>query len=285
MPSIHTDAILHYNVGEFGDAGYGVPNWGNDFGSSNLQIVDLVNLIGANVFNIMHHEDVNLRTPPSVNTLERVHKLYLRISKLLESRAVPPGERNMETVHVTPAGEVFKVFPCPYFLVRSPQLKRWCGWAMMAMSEAMQHTENAKAVEISTTFAGQIGQYFTRIYEEMALELLGKTLEQVSVPGFALTDADFRAYDPTKFFTSTELTDTVHPLDLVLTEDRIRLLRQGINTIDLPDIKPWPTTLQSYYTALRAAGEQGGGQVSDSAAAGATGVQTTAGIIPPPPSP
>ncbi|MCA9270838.1 MAG: hypothetical protein KDA41_20300, partial [Planctomycetales bacterium] len=140
MPNTNTDAILWYNVGEFGDAGYAVPNWGNDYATLNQQIADLVTLIGRNVFAMMHHEDAQLRTPPSINTLMRVHKLYVRIGQVLTGRAVPPGRPNMETDHVTPAGEIFRVFPAPFFKVRNTYMRRWCGLCFTALSEAMQHT-------------------------------------------------------------------------------------------------------------------------------------------------
>ena len=68
MPVMNTDAVLWYNVGLFGEFGYGVPNPSDDVGSLNPNIIDCVNLIGRNLFNIMHHEDVDMRTPPSINT-------------------------------------------------------------------------------------------------------------------------------------------------------------------------------------------------------------------------
>jgi hypothetical protein len=99
MPLTNTDAIIWYNVGIFGDAGYAVPNWSNDIGSLNPQILDWTDLVGRNLFYIMHHEDADLRIPPSINTLKRVHKLYLRAGSILAGRAVPPGENNMEVLH------------------------------------------------------------------------------------------------------------------------------------------------------------------------------------------
>ena len=171
MPITNSDAILHYNVGIFGEAGYAVPNWSNDIGSLNPTIIDWTQLVGRNLFHIMHHEDVDLRIPPSRNTLERVHKLYLRAANILAGRAVPAGERNMEVQHVRPAGEVFRVYPVPYFHVRNPFLKRWAELVLLSLSEAMQHTENRKEMEVSTAFAGTVGQYLRRIYANMAIEL------------------------------------------------------------------------------------------------------------------
>ena len=163
MPVINTDAVLWYNVGQFGQLGYGVPNPSDDPGSLNPAIIDFVNLTGRNLFHIMHHEDVDLRTPPSINTIRRVHKLYVRLGQILASRAVPPGELNLETQHVQPAGEVFRVFPIPFFKVRNHFLKRWGEMIMIMLSEAMQHTENRKSMEISTVF----GKHMTEMWHSV----------------------------------------------------------------------------------------------------------------------
>jgi len=267
MPVTNTDAVLHYNVGIFGDLGYGVPNFGNDVGSLNPQILDLVNSMGANLFHIMHHQDVDMRTPPSINTLTRLHKLYVRTGKILEGRAIAPGELNMETRHVSPGGEVFMVFPCPYFKVRNPYIKRWAGLLMMALSEAMQHTENRKEMEISTTFAGLVDQYLRRVYVNMAVEMFGIDRPTASAPGFIMTAEQLAGYDPTKWFTGTEMVDTVPSLANVMTEDRLETLREGIPVTQLPDLKPYPVNLTSYYELIR----NGGGSTGSSDANAASG--------------
>lgn len=280
MPLTNTDAVLWYNVGVFGDAGYAVPNWSNDVGSLNPQILDWVDLVGRNLFHLMHHEDVDLRIPPSINTCKRIHKLYLRAANILAGRAVAPGDDNMETFHSRPAGEVFRVYPVPYFKVRNPFIRRWGGMVLVSLAEAMQHTENRKEMEISTAFAGQIGQYLRRVYVNMAVELFGKTRAEASVAGFMLSDADLAAYDPSKFFTSTEMVDTVPRLDRVFTEDRLELLAEGIPITELPaDIGPWPTNLTSFYSATRQDGSISG------ATATAAGGTTAGPIIPPAPGP
>ena len=249
MAVINTDAALWYNVGQFGQLGYAVPNPSNDVGSLNPGIIDIVSTVGSNLFNIMHHEDADLRIPPSINTIRRVHKLYIRFGQILPARAIPPSTNNMEPGHVQPGGEVFRVYPIPYFKVRNVFMKRWAGLILMMLSEAMQHTENRKTMEISTRFAGQIGQYMTRVYRNLATELFGKTREEVAADGFLLSDEELAAYDPSKFFTSTEMTDTVPNLGTVFTEDRLSVAREGIEVTSLPDMQPYPTNLTSYYQA------------------------------------
>lgn len=282
MPITNTDAVLWYNVGVFGEAGYAVPNWSNDIGTLNPSIFNWVDLVGRNLFHIMHHEDVDLRIPPSINTCKRIHKLYLRAGQLLEGNSLAPFEDNMESQHARPAGDVFRVYPIPYHKVRNTFLKRWAGLIMMSLTDAMQHTENRKEMEISTAFAGQVGQYIDRVYKNMAIELFGKSKEQTQVDRFVLTDEELGSYDPSVFFTSTEMVDTVPRLDRVFTEDRLEQLAEGIPVTEMPSgMGPWPTNLTNFYEAIRTDATTGpsGSTAGPSVAAG------DGPSIPPPPGP
>ena len=91
-----------------------------------------------------------------------------------QSRAVPSATLNMETAHALPAPEEFLVYPTPYFKVRNQWLKQYAGLMLIGLTEAMQHQENARPLEISEGFAGLIGQYVQRVYR------LEKTAAQVS---------------------------------------------------------------------------------------------------------
>lgn len=234
------DAFLWYNVGDWARLGLAVPNFGNDVASQNGSISYLVDAVGRNLQAVMFHSDSRLTVPPSINTLRRVHKLAIRARDILGSRAIDPATPNMESAHNVPAAEVFRVYPVPYFTVRNRWLREWCSFALLALSEAMQHTENAKPIEISTTFAGQVGQYFHRLYRMMAVELLGVPVAEASALDFTLSDAQFAAYDPTKFFTSTELIDTVSPHGETPTEDDLLPLTSGIPVTQLPTLGGWP---------------------------------------------
>jgi hypothetical protein len=151
----------------------------------------------------------------------------------------------------------------------------------MSLAEAMQHTENRKSLEISTAFAGQVGQYIKRVYVNMAIELFGKTRAEAVADGFALSDADFASYNPGDFFTQTEMVDTVPRLDRVFTEDRLEVLGEGISVTELPEMRPWPTNLTLHYASTRSDATLGGSSPS-----GTTGSATTAGpIIPAAPGP
>lgn len=243
MPSIRTDSALWYNVGIFGENGYAVPNWSDDIASQNDTILDLTNTIGRNLFAVMHHDDADLRVPPSINTLRRIHKLIIRARQILAGRAVPSNKLNMETAHARPEPEVFRVYPVPYFKVRNTWMRSYCGLVLTALTEAMQHTENRKPFEISEDFAGLIGQYLTRIYTRMAVELFGVDRATAEATGFVLSEEILSSYDPSKFFTSTELIDTVPPYASVFTEDMLQPLSDGIKVTDLPELRPYPSIL------------------------------------------
>ena len=240
MPITTSDALLWYNVGDWADYGLAVPNFGDDGKTQNVQIQDLTAVIGRNMQAVMLHADARLRTPPSINTVARLHALCVRARTVLAGRAKPSNVPNMEVKHALPAPEDFLVFPVPYFKVRNPWLKRWCQLALLSLTEAYQHTENAKSLEISDTFRADIGQFFDRIYQNMAVELFSVGRDEAAAPGFTLGQEHFAAYAPEKLVTSTEMIDTVPNLSDWLTEDSARILTDGIPTSNLPELPNWP---------------------------------------------
>lgn len=277
MPTFRTDQALWYNVGVWGQLGYAVPNFGDDTQSLNSTILKLTSVMGRNLSAIMHHADADLRTPPSINTLTRVHKLIVRARSILAGRAVPSGTPDFEAIHATPSQAEFILYPVPFFRVRNEWMKEWCGLTLNAISEAMQHTENRKEYEISEAFAGLVGAYLHRVYRLMATELFGASATDAAKRDFTLTDVQLAAYDPSKYFTATELIDTVPPLGLSPTEDDILMLTNGIPASQLLGLSKWPS------------GEPVGGPEGPAAAVPApTAAATQAAVnvaFPPPPGP
>ncbi len=249
--SFKTDQVQWYNNGVWGELGYAVPNFGNDPTTTNGTIAYLVDVIGRNLSAIMQHQDASLRVPPSINTITRIHKLVLRARTILAGRDVEPHEFDMESQHVSPTPEDFVIYPVPFFKVRNRWMKEYANYVLTALSEAMQHTENRKTVEISQAFAGQIGKFYHRVYTNMAIELFGVERSVALAPGFVLTDEQLAAYEPSAFFTSTEMVDTVPRLDRVFTEDQLAPLAEGIPVTSLPQLQPWPTNLQALYQEIR----------------------------------
>lgn len=240
MANTQTDSILWYNVGDFGLMGYAVPNWSDDVATNNVTIRELVDLAGQNLSLIMHGDDARLRTPPSMNTIRRIHSLYVRIGTILQGRAKKDSDILFEAVHSTPALEVFRVYPVPYFKVRSPWLKRWCELVLRCIGEMMQHSENTRPDEITIRFAETVGKYMARIYINMATELFGVARADAEKPGFVLSNEQLGSYNPSAFVTSTERIDTVAPMREILTEDSLTVIRSGILVTQLPNLMPYP---------------------------------------------
>src|SRR5262245_8100380 len=142
MPTFRNDAFLWYNVPGWDDLGLAVANFGDDKTSQNGTIRYLVEVIGRNLASIMWQQDARTRVPPTINTIRRIHKLCTRVRDILAGRQVGPGQSRMEPAHAVPSPEAFIVYPTPYFLVRNGWLKEYCGYTLLALTEAMQHTEN-----------------------------------------------------------------------------------------------------------------------------------------------
>ncbi len=239
-PNTKDDALKWYNVGDWAKLGLAVPNWSDDGVSQNQNIRYLTNIMGRNTQAILFHDDARLTTPPSINTLTRVHKLCVRARSILFARAVPSNVKNMESKHANPAPEVHVVYPTPYFMVRNQWLKDWAAYILTAITEAMQHQENAKANDISVDFGALIGQYIHRVYKYMAIELFQVPKVDAEKDGFTLTTEMLNSYNPGAYFTSTEMIDTVPTIGDEPTDDTLKEITRGIPVTHLPNLGPWP---------------------------------------------
>jgi hypothetical protein len=236
-----SDQILWYNNGKWGELGYGVANVGDNKSSLNSGIRYLVDVMGRNLAGVMRSPDVNLRRPPTINTLTRIHKLIIRARTILSSRQKPAATPDMEAIHYTPAQQDFNLYPVPFFRVNNGWLKEYSGLILGAISEAAQHTDNAKDFDFGVEFAGTIGQYLQRVYKQMATELFGATLADAAKSDYMIPDTLLAAYDPTKYFTSTELIDTIPAPTEIPTEDDLKILTDGIPASLVLNAVPWPS--------------------------------------------
>lgn len=234
------DAALFYNVGKWSEYGLAVPNCGTKVDTQNSVILDFVNTCGRILSRMMWDVDARMRKPPSVNTLTRVHQLCMRSRTLLASAAVPAGRPFLESDHAVPAPEVFRVYPVPFFEVQNSWMKNWCQLTLISLTEAMQHTDNARPLEISEAFAFKIGQYHQRIYRMMATDLLQVPIADAIKPEFTLTNEQLRAYNPDAWYTPSEPIDTVPDLSKWPTENDLVPLTNGIPVTMLPNLGRYP---------------------------------------------
>jgi hypothetical protein len=240
--AFRTDKILWYNNGVWGELGYACPNLGDNTSTLNVGVKKLVDVMGRNLSAIMQSEDVDLRTPPTINTIFRVKRLCERAKAIVGARAVPPNVPEMEATHATPAAEVFLLYPVPYFNVRNAFLKEWCAYILSAIGEACQHTSNRKPYEISADFASVVLQLVRRVYTQLGVELLGVSAEAARADDFVISDDLLKTYDPSKFFTRTEMIDTLPALNEIPTEDDLTMLTDGIAApLCKPFLQTWPS--------------------------------------------
>src|SRR3990172_8102567 len=116
MPFTH-DAFLWYNAPGWEKLGLAVPNWGQNERTQNQEVRYLTEVIGRNLQAILFSADARLTSPPTLNTVTKVHKLCTRFREIIAARMVREGvgELNIEAAHAMPAPEPFIVFPTPYF--------------------------------------------------------------------------------------------------------------------------------------------------------------------------
>jgi len=237
-----SDSILHYNVGDFGRAGFAVPNPGNDTVTLNETIGDLVSMIGKQMLSINTRADRDLTTPPSINTVRDLHRLYLRARQIVSARTVEVSELSFEADHVSPESQPFLIFPCPYRDIRNRWLKRYTQLMLTLCSNLMQHSENRREFDISPKVAKVVKDSMDRMYYDIATDLFQKSKADAKKPEFILTEADFAAWDWTEWYVDTERIETVVHSEWVFTEDDLDILARGIPATHLPKLEPFPGT-------------------------------------------
>lgn len=242
-PLFPSESIIWYNVGRWGQLGFAVPNFKGYAQTANTTIAYFVRVLGRNLLDIMLSPDADMRTPPSINTLTRVRNLINRARTLLAGRALAPGTPRMEGVHAMPSLLDFMIYPCPFWRVRNQWMQEYASMVLCAISEACQHTENRIPLEITTAFAGTVGQYLQRILVRMSTELFGVDVATASAPTFTLSDAQLAGYNPGAFFTSTEMIDTSPPLTSVPpgNDPALQVLTDGIAASMLVGLQSWPS--------------------------------------------
>ncbi|HEX5442546.1 MAG TPA: hypothetical protein VFW87_01900 [Pirellulales bacterium] len=246
-----TDEPLWYNNGVWGALGYAVPNIGIDPRTLNNGIGYLVNVIGRNLFAIMHSVDADLHCPPTINTLLTVKRLVERAAAIIGARAIAPNTKQMTGVHDDPAPRDFLIYPVPYFRVNNAWMQEWCGLVLAALTEAIQHTENRRTFDFSTDFGGLVGQYLSRIYARLAIEFFGDAPanvlqvdaneNQILKPGYTIPQALITAYSPGSVFTSTEMIDLAPPTYTRPSAIDLAVLAAGIPATQLVNLQKFPS--------------------------------------------
>lgn len=242
-PQFDTDEILWFDNGKWGEAGYALPNPSGKTWTNNSVIYGLVNLVGRNIFELAHRHDAKFYRAPHKQFWFDLHQLIITARKRLADRMRAPNDSNgLDTIHATPAPQVFIAFPVPFFgeRIRQPDIREYIQLALLMLSEMMQHSDNEHSTYVTDSFAGVHGKYLQEILALFATKYFGKTRAEAYAPDFALTDADFIAYDPSKVMTSVEMTEERPPLQWWPTENDLSQIRGIPINEALLLAKRWP---------------------------------------------
>lgn len=267
-----TDQVLLYNVDPWSKLGFGVPNFGDNLHTVNLQAHRLADEIGQLQLYIMTHVDVLRTRPPSRNTIERLGKLMNRVKNVLAGRAKEYRELRIEPGHGSPAARPWTIHPVPYFngpIVRNGWLAEYNEYCMLALTNLYQHSDNTLALTITSELAGDIWQYFGEISRMLGRELLNIDEQTLADPAFQFLPSHYAEYHPEAVTVRVEAIDAPVDPAIRFTEDDIQPFLRGIPAnLILPNLARYPAGDNDDFTGPLASGR--GTAVIDSAAAAGT---------------
>ena len=170
-----SDRPLLYNVDPWGELGFAVANFGENYGTLSQPIHGLASEIGRSQLFIMTHIDAQRTQPPSRNTLERLGKVINRVQSVLVSRMKSYSEVRLEGGHATADLKPWRIHPVPYFngpIVRNHWLTEYNQLCMIALTNIYQHSDNNLSLTITEQFARDVWKYFRQIKVLIGSELL-----------------------------------------------------------------------------------------------------------------
>ena len=260
-----SDRVLLYNVAPWAQLGFGVANFGNNYGTLSTPIWNLADFIGKTQLFIMTHIDAQRTQPPSRNTVERLGKLLNRVHSVLQSRMKVYADIRLEEGHATASTKPWVIHPVPYFsgpLVRNHWLAEYNELTMIALTNMYQHSDNNLAMTVTQQFASDIWKYFREIKLRLGIELLGLPVETVESDDFTFTDEHYNQYAPDTRIINFEALDTPGAIFSRATEDDLSPLFRG-----------WPaneiiTNLREYPVDAAELGRQGQPLPDEAAAVG-----------------
>lgn len=226
-----TDQVLLYDVAPWAQLGFGVANFGDNMKTQNLVWWRLASEIGKTQLGIMTHIDARREQYPSINTLMRIGKILNRIKTVLLSRQRTASDIRLEPGHMTPAPMDWLIHPVPYFsgsIVVNPWLLEYNHLCMYALANIYQNSDNNLALEMTAESSSDIWQFFRRVTELLAGELLMLPKATYSADDFVFTDGLWSAYNPNAFLPRNEALSQPVGNDTGFTEDDLRPLKNGI---------------------------------------------------------
>ena len=241
-----TDQVLLYDVDPWGKLGFGVPSFGDNLRTQNLPWWRLATEIAKGQLGVMTHVDAMREQYPSINTIMRIGKILNRIRTVLLNRSRAAAELRLEPGHSSPTPFVWTICPVPYFggsIVHNSYLMEYNVLCMVALTNIYQHSDNNLALEITAEGGSDIWQYFRRVVDLIAGELLLIPRSEYGKDDFLFLDKHYATYNPSAFLPRNEALAVPVGNDTGFTEDDLRPLRAGIPAdIIQPLLSRYPVT-------------------------------------------
>lgn len=225
-----SDRPLLYDVEPWNGLGFGVPNFGNNYGTLSTPIWNLASQVSKSQLFIMTHIDAQRTQPPSINTVMRIAKVLNRVQSILQSRMKPFNEIRIEEGHATADLKPWQVNPVPFFsgpVVRNGWLMEYNSLTMTALTNIYQHSDNNLALTVTEAFARDVFPYFKEIRHLVGIELLQLPPATVEAENFVFAEEHYAAYKPDSVTLNFEPLDTPGRLQSRATEDDLRPLFTG----------------------------------------------------------
>ncbi len=225
-----SDRPLLYNVQPWAGLGFGVPNFGNNYGTLSAPIWGMADQVAKTQLFIMTHIDAQRTQAPSRNTVERICKLVNRVNSVLVSRMKDYSDIRLEEGHATADLKPWVIHPVPFFpgpVVRNHWMSEYNQLTMIALTNIYQHSDNNLALTVTAAFARDIWKYFREIKRLVGVELLQIPIDQIEADDFKFADEHYDAYDPESVMINFESLDSPGVLQSRATEDDIRPLFRG----------------------------------------------------------
>lgn len=211
-----TQEILWWDNGVWGKAGYAIPNDGGKSTTPNETIHAIHKFIGAELFNLLHRDDIKFSRPFNADWLYDLNKmLTLGIKRMSDYSVGWTDNRTGDAEHAKNTPKTFTVFPVPHFgeRIRQQDARRWAGQILLLLSEVMQHSDNGYDDDVTDLFTSMVQGKLLRIQRDMAMKYLGMSRQEVEEDGFVIPDDSFSGanYDPSSLFTSREMIEERMP--------------------------------------------------------------------------
>lgn len=244
-PKFDTAEILWYKNGIWGEAGYAIPNPMHKTMTSNEDIYELHSLLGRTMFELLHRrEAVGFVAPPHKQFWFDLHQMVVIGRKRLNDLTRADNDSaGLVVQHAQPVPRMFVVYPVPYFgdRIRQPDIRKYATIAMLALSEIMQHSDNERIGYVTARFTATIGLFLQEILAQMAMKYFGKDRTTAYKPDFALADADFAAYDPSKVMINVEMSEERPPEQWWPTTNDLSMIKALPVAKALLLAERWPT--------------------------------------------